>query len=213
MSSGAIELDYFTLFMTTELTEIIVVETNRYAAEIRAKVSDDKPHARIRSWKEVNSDSIWHMIASTIAMEITKKPTTNSYWSTKAVWQTKFFASVMGRSRYKVILQSLHFQNNQLNKPEGDCIWKLRPLYEMLTAKFTSVYAPEQDISIDESLLLYKGRLFFKQYGTHQTNDHDSESNPMNCVNHAVDIHGNTHCIPATMEHSLTACMGLATAL
>lgn len=34
----------------------------------------------------------------------------------------------------------------------------------MLTAKFTSVYVPEQDISIDESLLLYKGRLFFKQY-------------------------------------------------
>ena len=64
MSSDAIELDYFTLFMTTELTEIIVVETNRYAAEIRAKVSDDKPHARIRSWKEVNSDSIWCMISN-----------------------------------------------------------------------------------------------------------------------------------------------------
>ena len=164
MSSDAIELDYFTLFMTTELIEMIVVETNRYAAEIRAKVPDDKPHAQIRSWKEVNSDSIWRMIALTTAMGITKKPTTDSYWSTKAVWQTKCYASVVSRNRYKVILQSLHFQNNQLNKPEGDRIWKLRPLYEMLTAKFTSVYVPEQDISIDESLLLYKGRLFFKQY-------------------------------------------------
>ena len=87
MSSDAIELDYFKLFMTTELIEMIVVETNRYAAEIRAKVPDDKPHARIRSWK----DSIWRMIALTIALGITKKPTIDSYWSTKAVWQTKFF--------------------------------------------------------------------------------------------------------------------------
>ena len=72
MGSDAIELDYFRLFWSDEMIEMIVVETNRYADEILAQVPDDKPHARIRSWKEVESDTIWRMIALTIAMGITR---------------------------------------------------------------------------------------------------------------------------------------------
>ena len=48
--------------------------------------------------------------------------------------------------------------------PSPDKLFKLRPLIDHLFEKFQEVYTPTRNISIDESLLLWKGRLSFKQY-------------------------------------------------
>jgi len=45
-----------------------------------------------------------------------------------------------------------------------DRLYKVRPLLDYLFEKFQSVYGIQQDVSVDESLLLWKGRLVFKQY-------------------------------------------------
>ena len=48
--------------------------------------------------------------------------------------------------------------------PSPDKLFKLRPLLDHLFKKFLEAYVPSWNISIDESLLLWKGRLPFKQY-------------------------------------------------
>jgi len=47
---------------------------------------------------------------------------------------------------------------------DNDCLRKIRPLPEMLRTSFRKTYMPEQNISEDESLMLFKGRLLIKQY-------------------------------------------------
>ena len=66
---------------------------------------------------------------------------------------TSIFSAIMSRNRFQLLLKFLHFNNNS-NMPEPiDKLFKLRPLLD-----------PARNISIDESLLLWKGRLGFKEY-------------------------------------------------
>ena len=51
-----------------------------------------------------------------------------------------------------------------LDNPSPDKLFKLRPLLDHLFEKFQEVYVPACNVSIDESLLLWKGRPSFKQY-------------------------------------------------
>jgi len=60
----------------------------------------------------------------------------------------------------------LHFVDNSSDQTgtDSDRIWKIRPVYDFLVDKFSSIFVPNRNLCIDESLLLWKRRLFFKQY-------------------------------------------------
>ena len=48
--------------------------------------------------------------------------------------------------------------------PSHDKIYKIRPLLECITQAFRSVYTPRQNLSIDETIISFKGRLSWIQY-------------------------------------------------
>lgn len=62
----------------------------------------------------------------------------------------------------------MHFVNNE-NAPEPDDVdrdklWKIRPFLASLLPSFTAVYAPSQNLSLDETLIKFKGRVQFRQF-------------------------------------------------
>ena len=76
----------------------------------------------------------------------------------------EFFNNVMPRNHFQLILEFLHFNDNSqynANDPNHDRIYKVRQVTEYLVNKFKSVYTPDKEVSIDEELLLWKGRLGF----------------------------------------------------
>ena len=74
----------------------------------------------------------------------------------------------MSRDRYLHIIRYLHFVNNcnapNQTDPNRDKLWKIRPFLDALVPKFTAIYAPSQNLSLDETLIKFKGRLHFKQF-------------------------------------------------
>lgn len=52
----------------------------------------------------------------------------------------------------------------KVGEPGYDRLYKIRPIVDHLHEKFQEVYEPRQAICVDESLLLWKGRLIFRQY-------------------------------------------------
>jgi hypothetical protein len=99
-------------------------------------------------------------------MCIVQKPTLRSYFTTKRVISTPGFRDVITRDRLELISKFFNFFDNEtISNFEGPKkLFKNFPVISHLNKKFQELYLPNQDISIDESLTLWKGRLAFKQY-------------------------------------------------
>ena len=74
----------------------------------------------------------------------------------------------MTRDCYFHILWFLHFTDND-NAPDPadpnrDKRWKIKPFLNDLLPRFTAVYAPSQNLSLDETLIKFKGRVQFRQF-------------------------------------------------
>ena len=59
-------------------------------------------------------------------------------------------------------MQYLHFAGN--NTEEEGKLRKIQPIVENLRKKFEKAVIPWENLCIDENLMLWKGRLSFKQY-------------------------------------------------
>ncbi|GFV21212.1 piggyBac transposable element-derived protein 4 [Trichonephila clavipes] len=158
-------LEYFELFFTDEIVNHIVTETNIFAAENLNKFKS-KEHSRTHHWSETNANELRVFFATLILQGIITKPTVKMFWSKRKLIETPSFSNLMSSRRFDLIMQFIHFDRNE-NTDSSHPQPKLKKIWTVLNyllKKFSEVYTPEQDICIDESLLLYKGRLSWTQY-------------------------------------------------
>ena len=74
----------------------------------------------------------------------------------------------MKRDRFTLIMKFIHLADNELYIPKAepghDPLFKLRPFLEPLIANFQKSYTPHRELSVDEAMVGFKGRLSFIQY-------------------------------------------------
>ena len=91
-----------------------------------------------------------------------------SYWSKSWPFSSDNFSSLMSSRRFELILRFLHLNDSetqpQRGEPGFDKIYKIRPLLNLLLPSFKKNYTPTQFLSVDESMISFKGRLSFIQY-------------------------------------------------
>ena len=95
-------------------------------------------------------------------MGCVKLPTFEHYWSTSILNRFPMFLKVMPRNRFQLILRFWHFVDNNTAGP--GCLRKIVPIFEHLNNTMNTIYIPDKDLSIDESMMLWRGRLVFRQY-------------------------------------------------
>ena len=89
------------------------------------------------------------------------------YWSSDLIYKTGIFGETMPRDRFLLILHFLDFADNETldpKDPDRNRLGKIRPMINLVRERCTAVYSPPRDVCIDESLVLFKGRLPFKQF-------------------------------------------------
>ena len=69
----------------------------------------------------------------------------------------------MSYNKFKLIDKFLHFVDDEELGDDYPRAAKIQPVWDYVSSKFSMLYTPKQDIAIDESLLLWKGRLMWKQ--------------------------------------------------
>ncbi|XP_052351639.1 piggyBac transposable element-derived protein 4-like [Oncorhynchus keta] len=106
---------------------------------------------------------MYTFLVTVLLMGIVKKNSLREYWSTDPMFATPFFASLFSQDRFLVLLRCLHFVNNA-TAILSDLLYKIRNVLISLTSAFGRVFVPYKDVCIDESLMLWKGRLAFRQY-------------------------------------------------
>ena len=74
----------------------------------------------------------------------------------------------MSGRRFELILKFLHLNNGQeqpsTNSVNYDKLYKLRPVLDKIIKNFKQAYIPNQQLSVDESMIGFKGRLSWVQY-------------------------------------------------
>lgn len=159
-------LEYFGLFFDSNILSKVVVETNRYA-DIYFETAVLTPSSRYLKWESTDEKEIQRFIALLLLQGLVDKPVERWYWSKRPILSTPFYGKVMSSARYSLLMKFLHFENSGESDAANHPHYKLRKIYDvhnLLVKNFKSVYTPEKNISIDESLIGYKGNLGWKQY-------------------------------------------------
>ena len=161
-------LDYFKLYFTDTLINPIVTDTNRYGEQFIEKERKNlKRYPIVHHWVPTHHDEICALLGIWTLMGIIYKPRVTMYWSNDELLCTPIFKSLMTRNTFLLLVKLLHFADNtncDANNPNRDRLFKIREVCQMIHNRCGAVYYPCEDLSVDGSLVPFKGRLFFKQY-------------------------------------------------
>lgn len=143
----------------------LTTQTNLYMTKYLEPHPDLLLHSHYRCWDRVSTTEMKEFLSLYLLNGIIKKPVIHQYWSTHPMLKTQFFNDMMPISLFQSILDFFHFNDNSqynVNDPNRNRLFKIRPVVEDLTRKFKSVYTLTQHVLNDVEILLWKGRLGFK---------------------------------------------------
>jgi hypothetical protein len=161
-------LELFKFYFNPVLMDKIVEETNRYANQHLANAVLRR-RSRLLEWHNVVLGELWIWLALVIQMGVVQKPTIQNFWSRNELLDTPFFRHYMTERRFLLLSKFLHFQDNvtTLQEKDNHPCWRLNkiwPVFQSLQESFRAAFMPSVKISIDESLLKYRGRLCWRQF-------------------------------------------------
>lgn len=146
--------DFFNYFFDDCLLSIITEQTELYSTQ----VDPSKPFI-------LSKTELQRFLGILIMMSIDHVPNSRSYWSDNLVNMP--IKNCMSVNHFERIKRFLHFNNNHLDLPpsheDRDRLFKIRPIVELLKAKFSSVPFDEF-LALDEQLCPTKARSYMKQY-------------------------------------------------
>ena len=159
-------VDFFRMLLTDECLQQVCDETNRYAEHIFLS-NAGATHSRIFDWKILTPEELLVFLGLVLHMGHISLPRIEDYWKKKdPLFANAIFSTFMGRNRFMVIMRCLHFSNNpeEGEQVPEDRIYKIRPMINFFNKRMEEVYYPDRNLTLDESIVLHRGRLNFRQY-------------------------------------------------
>ena len=155
-----------------DVVDHMVKETNRYGEQYVENHMDYlKQHPRARAHdlvkKRITLAEMFKFLALVITMGIVNLTGIQHYWSTSWPFSSANFSQILSRDRFLLILKFLHLANN--NDAVREDMTACSRLDGISTnwweiSRKCKMYNPDRELSIDESMTSYKGRLSSLQY-------------------------------------------------
>ena len=160
---GASALDYLGLFLGESFFDLMAEQTNLYADQ-----KQDEVGRKDKIWKPTTPEEMKLFLAINIFFGIVDLPREELYWSTDDRLNQPGVSSLMSRTRFEKLKKYLHLNDRSKQVPKGqtgyDPLFKVRPLLTSLLGNFPMHYKPDKEVSIDEAMVKFTGRLYLKQY-------------------------------------------------
>ena len=157
--------DYFLAMFGISTFVVMAKQTNLYATQVQ-----DKAGKRDESWTPTPEDGkeMRAFFAVNIMMGIISLPSYEMYWKADSRLNQSSVSAVMTKRRYEKLSQYVHLADNSAmpapNTPGYDPLYKVRPLLETCERTFRIHYVPHKELSVDEAMVGFKGRLSWLQY-------------------------------------------------
>ena len=138
----------------------ITAETNAYAKEKIANKTVS--HFSIwHEWYDVEEEMLafWGLI---INMGVIHLPYVKDYWSQQFVCRVPFFGEVFTRKRFLQIFWMLHLETVSTSDHSlRTRTQKVSNFLKYIDARFREHFIPGQNLSVDESVFGFKGKISF----------------------------------------------------
>lgn len=159
------EAAFIMFYLPAELFESIRAWTNERARTFIERRPEQELTKVILEWKDCTADEIQKVVGIILLMGLDKKPEMSMYWSKDPLYHCAYLSEPhsLSRDRFKQILTCLRFYSTADPAPRSSYS-KIRPLLDFVKRTCQSNYMPAQQLSVDETLVMYKGRVQFRQY-------------------------------------------------
>ena len=162
-------VDYFDRFFLPvqeeepSLWDYLLGETNKYVEWYISKTGVLHRTAKVHKWKPLEMNQLRAFIGVTINMGLIRKHTVDQYWNTKDYTQdTPVFRKIFKQDTFKLILRFFHASDSALEPRHGtanyDPQYKFKHVLEHLNITWAREFQLSRDISIDETIVGFKGR-------------------------------------------------------
>lgn len=152
---------YFNLFFDDELFKNIVTWINLIANSVINK--GHSRHSNLNRWHDIDVDELKKFLGLSIVMGYLKFPSLGTYWSKFELDFHPIFGKTISRHRYELILRFLCFYDPR-SADISDGLYKIDNVTKHVINNIQTKYYPKQNLSLDESMMLWRGRLSFRQY-------------------------------------------------
>ena len=154
------ELDIFSAFIGDDFWDRLVEESNRYAHQ---QLGD-----RFESFRAITRVEMKAFLGIIVIMGIVKLPNYALFWSTDEFFGNPGIKKVMSKNRFEELSCYLHFNDSSKEPTRGDRdydrLFKVRPILDYVRSKCGGNFLPTKNISVDEGMIGFRGRLSFRQY-------------------------------------------------
>ena len=147
-------LDFFSLFFTNDMFDLILLETQRLAGQ-----------KRLSRAPVIEKRDIEKYVGVVMLMGVIQIPGCRRYWASGT--RVPQIANHVSRTKFDMVKSFLHFTDNTKLKKQGDNgydpLQKVRPVLDMLLSEVRKV-PHENRFAVDEMIIPFKGRSHMKQY-------------------------------------------------
>lgn len=154
-------LEIFGSIFDNELIEKICLWINKRADSIRANPLSR--HSNMNNWFPINAEELKKFLGLCMLMGNLHFPSIQHFWSTSPLYEHPIFKKTMARNRFQTILHCLCFYDADTDSTEHK-LHKIDNVLSHILANFVKVFSPGKNLSLDEAMVLWRGRLSFRQY-------------------------------------------------
>ncbi|CAG5026014.1 unnamed protein product [Parnassius apollo] len=151
-------IEFLNIFLDDEYLQFLVEQTNKHAAHIFQKPGV-RQKSRITEWKDTTIPEMRTFIGLILHMGVIRLNRISDYWKTHRLFNISCYRKYMSRNRFLLLFRCLHFSNTE----EGG-LNKVEEIIKRFNEKMKAIISAQKCLSLDESMVLWRGRLFFKQY-------------------------------------------------
>lgn len=148
--------DAFRLFFTDDVIHMLIQFTNKFARSV------------CNVWKDVDEIEMIAFLGLLLLRGVcrAKRESVEELWSTEGSFARPLFAATMSRARFEQLLRYLRFDDRDTRaaRAADDKLAAIRDLYEKFASNCRSSFRPGPYITIDEQLVVFRGRCPFRMY-------------------------------------------------
>lgn len=152
----------FQILWSEEIWNLILEKTNDYGRQLFQLNRPKKRYQRFKTFKEISLDELKKFFGLCLLAAQVKCREIRHMFSYDPLYYHPIFPAIMSGRRFEQILRCLNCANNE--EQGENRLYKVSALVNLVIRNSQNAFYPQEALSLDESLLMFRGRLKFRVY-------------------------------------------------